>query len=170
MAEVDVSALLNLVSATAVVVGVLVALAQIRQGERKRHDQAAIAAVQGVQSAEAFEAARRILLLREGMTTKEIETEGPDVARAANILHMAFEPLGYMVYLRVVPLADVDRLAGGAVRGTWKRLRPLVEEERARTGTPSRYEWFQWLAEQLEAHPTPGKAQGAYAAYRDWKP
>jgi hypothetical protein len=31
-------------------------------------------------------------------------------------------------------------------------------------------EWFQWLAEQLEAHPAPGKAEGAHLVFKDWRP
>jgi hypothetical protein len=61
---------------------------------------------------------------------------------------------------------------GGTVRLAWRKLQPYVEEERRRSGSQKTFEWFQWLALQLERY-SPGKTSlevGAYEAYRDWKP
>ncbi len=47
-----------------------------------------------------------------------------------------------------------------------------VEEERRRSGSQKTFEWFQWLATQLERH-SPGKTNlemGAHQAYQDWDP
>jgi hypothetical protein len=46
-----------------------------------------------------------------------------------------------------------------------------VEFERERSGSQKTFEWFQWLAEQLEQYKG-GKTSlqiGAHQAYRDWK-
>src|SRR5439155_27194467 len=53
-----------------------------------------------------------------------------------------------------------------------RKLEPYVEEERRRSGSQKTFEWFQWLAIQLERH-SPGKTNlqvGAQEAYRDWRP
>lgn len=82
------------------------------------------------------------------------------------------EGLGYSVYARVVPLRVVADLMGGTVRLAWRKLQPYVDEERQRSGSQKTFEWFPWLAGQLQRH-SPGKTSlpvGAYEAYRDWKP
>jgi hypothetical protein len=73
-------------------------------------------------------------------------------------------------FARIVPLQVVGDLMGGTVRLAWRKLRPYIEEERRRSGSRKTFEWFQWLAIQLERH-SPGKTNlqvGAYEAYLDW--
>ena len=72
----------------------------------------------------------------------------------------------------MVPLNVVDELLGGTVRVAWRKLRGYVEYERERAGSQKNWEWFQWLAEQIDRH---SKARtsltlGAHDAYRDWRP
>jgi hypothetical protein len=54
---------------------------------------------------------------------------------------------------------------GGWVRGSWRRLRRWVEDERKVNRSPNVGEWWQWLAELLERDPDPGKAAGAHVSY-----
>ena len=78
----------------------------------------------------------------------------------------ACEMWGSIVFEGVVDQHLLDRMVGGWVRGTWTRLRPWVEAERAEKQNPNVGEWWQWLYEQLQASPDPGKVQGAHVAYR----
>ena len=75
---------------------------------------------------------------------------------------------GYLVYQRIIPLRTVDEVVGGTARLAWQRLRKWVERVREESG-PSSFEWFQWLYEQLEAHPV-SKGAGAHVVHRDWRP
>ncbi len=82
------------------------------------------------------------------------------------------EGLGYSVFARIVPLRVVADLVGGTIRLAWRKLSPYVEEERRRSGSQKSFEWFQWLARQLERH-SPGATnlqRGAQDAYDDWDP
>jgi hypothetical protein len=66
----------------------------------------------------------------------------------------------------------VGDLLGGTVRLAWRKLRPYIEEERRRTGSRKTFEWFEWLAKQVERH-LPGKTNlqlGAAEAYDSWQP
>ena len=84
---------------------------------------------------------------------------------------LVIEGLGYSVFERVVPLRIVDNLVGGNIRIIWRKLRRYVEFERERSGSQKTFEWFQWLAEQLDRYQQ-GKTSlqiGAHEAYRDWK-
>ena len=73
---------------------------------------------------------------------------------------------GCMAYESVVDHRMLDRMVGGWVRGTWRKLGRWAEAERAETCNPNFSEWWQWLYERIEADPDPGKARGAHIAYR----
>ena len=70
------------------------------------------------------------------------------------------------------PSTVADDLIGGMARIAWRKFRPFVHDERERTGTQKSWEWFQWLAEQLDLHGASrtNLQTGAFIAYRDWKP
>jgi hypothetical protein len=94
------------------------------------------------------------------------------VFAAVQAVGCILEGLGYSVYARIVPLRVVGDLLGGTVRLAWRKVQPYVEEERRRSGSQKTFEWFQWLATQLERY-SPGKTNlemGAHQAYQDWKP
>jgi hypothetical protein len=107
----------------------------------------------------------------DGTTPSQIEAD-PRLFQAVQSIACILESLGYAVFARMVPLGVVDELLGGTVRIAWRKLRGYVEYERERAGSQKTWEWFQWLAEQLDRH---SKARtnltlGAHEAYRDWRP
>lgn len=107
----------------------------------------------------------------DGASASAIEGDARSLA-AVQAIGVILEGLGYSVYARIVPLQVVGDLMGGTVRLAWRKVRPYVEEERRRSGSQKTFEWFQWLATQLEQY-SPGKTNleiGAHQAYRDWKP
>jgi len=107
----------------------------------------------------------------DGSTASEIEGDAR-VFAAVQAVGCILEGLGYSVYARIVPLSVVGDLLGGTVRLAWRKLRPYIEEERQRGGSQKTFEWFQWLATQLERY-SPGKTSlgmGAHQVYQDWKP
>jgi hypothetical protein len=72
----------------------------------------------------------------------------------------------------MVPLNVVDEVLGGTVRVAWRKLHGYAEYERERSGSQKNWEWFQWLAEQIDRHSKAGTSLtlGAHEAYRDWRP
>ena len=107
----------------------------------------------------------------EGATAAKIEAD-PRVLEAAQSIGIILEGLGYAVFTRMIPLNVVDELMGGTVRVAWRKLRCYVEYERERAGSQKTWEWFQWLAEQLDRHSRARTSLtvGAHDAYRDWRP
>ena len=107
----------------------------------------------------------------EGVTVVQVEAD-PRVLEAALKIATIMEGIGYSVFARIVPLTVADDLVGGMARVAWRRFQPFVEEERIRTGTQKSWEWFQWLAEQLDRHGAsrPNLRTGAFVAHRDWNP
>lgn len=162
---VDLSTLLNLVTATAVVAGVVFGLIELRHGNRNRKDHAAADIVRTVQTQEVRRAVRRVFDLPENADPAIVRGD-PEVLEAALAVDSACEMWGSLVFEGVVDPHMLDRMVGGWVRGTWRRLRLWVEAERVASGNRSVGEWWQWLYELLEADPDLGKAQGAYVSYR----
>jgi hypothetical protein len=167
----DLSTLANVATALTVLTGVAFGLIEMRRARREREERAAFAAVQALMSPEWMSSSMIVASIPEGTTAQQIETD-PRTLEAALKIATIMEGVGYSVFARIVPLSVADDLIGGMARVAWRKFRPFVEEERERTGTQKSWEWFQWLAEQLERH-SPGKTslrRGAYQAYCDWKP
>lgn len=165
---IDVGTALNLVSAVAVVAGVIFGVIQLRHGIQTRRDAAAVDVVRTVQTQEVRLAVRRILELPVDVEPATIRSDRA-LLDAALSVDSACEMWGSMVYEGVVDHQMLDRMVGGWVRATWARLRSWIEAERAELDNPNVGEWWQWLVEILEQDPDPGKQLGAHVAYRHRK-
>ena len=161
---IDLGTISDLVTTLAVVFGVIFGLVQLRQATRSRRDHAAVDIVRTVQSQEVRQAVGRILALPDDADPDQIRSD-PQLLAAALTVDSACEMWGCMVFERVVDHRMLDRMVGGWVRGTWRRLRLWVESERVENRNPNVGEWWQWLYERIEADPDPGKLKGAHIAY-----
>ncbi len=167
----DLSTVANVATALTVITGVGFGLVEAQRSRRARQERAAYAAVQALLSPEWMKSMIVVHSIPDGSSALAIEANA-DVLRAAHSVGIILEGLGYSIYARIVPLRVAADLVGGTVRLAWRKLEPYVEEERRRSGSQKTFEWFQWLAIQLERH-SPGKTNlqvGAQEAYRDWRP
>ncbi len=167
----DLSTLANVATALTVIIGVIFALVEARRLRRDREERAALEAVHAMLTPAYIDSFLVVQTIRDDATAEEIESN-PETLGAVRSVGLVIEALGYSVFERIVPLRMVDNLVGGNIRVIWRKIRPYVEYERARTGSDKTFEWFQWLAEQLEKY-NRGKTSlklGAHKAYRDWKP
>jgi hypothetical protein len=161
----DLALLLNLVTTLAVVAGVFFGLVELRRGARDRRDLAAVDIVRTVQTQEVRRAVQRIYTLSDDFDPEIVRGDAALLDDALAV-DSACEMWGSMVFEGVVDLHLLDRMVGGWVRGTWRRLRTWIEAERVANRSPNMGEWWQWLYERLEANPAPGKAVGAHVAFR----
>src|SRR6266853_1820 len=167
----DLSTIANVATALTLIAGVGFGLVEAQRSRRARQERAAFAAVQAILTPEWMKSMVVVHSIPDGSSALAIEADAR-VLDAAHAVGVILEGLGYSVYARVVPLRVVGDLVGGTVRLAWRKLRPYVEEERRRSGSQKTFEWFQWLAIQLERY-SPGKPNlemGAHQAYQDWKP
>ena len=164
--EFDIATAVNVVTAVAVVAGIVFAVVQLRQTHSEQRHAAAVTIVATVQTQEVRQAVRVILGLPEAVDPDLVRGD-PELLDAALAVDSACEMWGSMVFEGVVDHQMLDRMVGGWIRGTWLRLEPWVRSERIELGSPNVGEWWQWLVEALEADPDPGKAVGAHIAYRD---
>jgi hypothetical protein len=169
--QMDLSTLANVATALTVLTAVAFGLLETRRARQERMERAAFAAVQAILTREWMNSMIVVHGIPDGLSAASIE-EDPQVLAAVQAVGVILEGLGYSVYARLVPLHVVADLMGGTVRLAWRKVQPYVEEERRRSGSQKTFEWFQWLATQLERH-SPGKTNlqiGAHEAYHDWKP
>ncbi len=161
-------AVVELLTAIAVVIGIVFGLIQLRQAMRSRRDHAAVDIVRTVQTQEVRQAVRRVFDLPPDADPELIRND-PELLAAALAVDSACEMWGCMVFEGVVDHQLLDRMVGGWVRGTWIRLRAWVEAERVDTQSVNVGEWWQWLYELLETDPDPGKKSGAHIAFKGKK-
>jgi hypothetical protein len=169
--QMDLSTLANVATALTVLTAVAFGLLETRRARQERMERAAFAAVQAILTREWMNSMIVVHGIPDGLSAASIE-EDPQVLAAVQAVGVILEGLGYSVYARLVPLHVVADLMGGTVRLAWRKVQLYVEEERRRSGSQKTFEWFQWLATQLERH-SPGKTNlqiGAHEAYHDWKP
>ena len=167
----DLSTLANIGTALTVIVGVAFGVLEARRIRRDREERAALEAVHALLTPAYMDSFLLVQTLRDGATASEIQSD-PKILQAARSVGIVIEGLGFAVFERIVPLHVIDNFASGSVRVSWRKLRPYIEYERQRIGSQKSFEWFQWLAEQLEKYDK-GKTslqKGAHEAYRDWKP
>lgn len=155
----------NVLSAIAVILGIPFALLQLHHANRSRRDRAAVDIVRTVQTQEVRRAIERVLRLPDNAPPEMIKGD-PAMLDAALAVDSACEMWGCMVFERVVEHRLLDRMVGGWVRASWRRLNRWVEAERAEKQNPNIAEWWQWLYELLERDGDPGKSRGAHLAYR----
>ncbi len=167
----DLSTLANIATALTVLTAVIFGLIEARRLRRDREERAALEAVHAMLTPAYMEFFLLIqITLPENASPAEVRSN-PDTLKAARSIGIVVEGLGYSVFERIVPLRVVDNLVGGNIRVIWRKLRRYVEFERERSGSQKTFEWFQWLAEQLEQYKG-GKTSlqiGAHQAYRNWK-
>ena len=167
----DLATIANVATALTLLVGVGFGLVEAQRSRRAREERATFAAVQAILTPEWMKSMLVVHNIPDGSSVSDIEAD-PRVLDAAQAVGVILEGLGYSVYARLVPLHVVGDLMGGTVRLAWRKLRPYIEEERRRTGSQKTFEWFEWLAAQLERY-SPGRTSlqvGAQEAYHDWKP
>lgn len=167
----DLSTIANLATALTVLTGVAFGVVEMRRARRDREERAAFAAVQALMTPEWMSSSMIVASIPEGTTAADFEKD-PRLLEASLKIATIMEGIGYSVFARLVPLRVADDLVGGMARVAWRKFRPFVEDERRRTGTQKSWEWFQWLAEELERHggSKTNLQRGAYVVYRDWRP
>ncbi len=169
----DLESLANLAEifgALLVIGGMVLGVIEIRNYRTQRQETAAMEIMRAFQSPE-FTRAIQLVMEYEGDSRDCCDPEvSPELLKAVMLISTTLESIGLMVYRRSVPFSLVQQLMGGTIQACWSVLSSYVDRVRKNAGRDSLYEWFQWLAERLEAHPEYRDDEGAYVKYRDWKP
>ena len=158
----------QLVGQVALVVGAAIAVYQIIQVRQSQRQAAALQVISGLNTQEFRSAFNHVNDLPIGASAEQVRDGGHDLETAAGTVMMTFETLGVLVHNRVVPIDLVDQVIGGFLRESWRRLEGYVLWKRKAIGYARWGEWYQWLFEHLAQNPR--RAEGAYEAFKEWKP
>jgi len=146
----------------------IVSLRQLRQFEVQRRDAASLELMRSLQDQTFSHAFRVIMSLPEGASAAELRARGAEFEEAAQLLALRIENLGVLAYRGTVAFEIISELAGGGIVGIWSRLKDTARETRERMRYPMYLEWFQWLAEQLEARERLNE-RPAHERLKDWR-
>ncbi|MFT5501364.1 MAG: hypothetical protein ACI88G_001501 [Woeseiaceae bacterium] len=168
----DLSSLADMAEILGVIIvvgGLVFALMQMRQTRQQRRELAAIELFRFFGNARFSAAYKKIMHLPDGISAEEIRNSATNLDDAAMLISATMENIGVMTFQRIVPFAVVNNLVGSSVVILWSRLEPWATALREELGSPSAFEWFQWLAERL-AEQQDGDLQPAYLAHASWVP
>lgn len=168
MTHLDLASVLNLVS-TAAIVGALVFTAlQVRAANNARRDQGAVVIIQTTQDSKWIEALNLVSTLPENATVEYIQEKGEAMERALFELSIRLEPVGYMVFCRIITLQAVDDLIGGVTMVIWSRAKEWTGEYRKVSNNPKFNEWVEWLADRITERRKRLQPEAAPRQYSNW--
>ncbi len=104
----------------------------------------------------------------ENMSLKDIEEHYGDAMGCLYSYMGTWESLGILVYKRHIDLDLVSDFFSHPILQSWKKLEPYIKEMRVKQGRETSWEWFQWLAEQLEKYETTHAVIPAHIEFKDW--
>ena len=153
------SIVLDIISAVALVAGVLFGGYQLLELRRQRRREAILNLVRSFQSADFTAALGRVNTLPDDARVKDIRRFlGPTGRDQVFLVGLTWESLGVLAFRKEIDLATIDDFFSGAILISWRKLRVFVDEDRRTLERDTVWEWFQWLAERMaerESRATP---------------
>lgn len=164
----DLANLVEIFGALAIVFGIAFGVIQLRQHQKQVRNTSIVELARSFEDREFTEAYRLIADLEDGLTAEQFNALGDEYVAAALRVGFKFETIGVLIHKQVVPINAMTDLVGGAAILIWRKLKTWVEATRNSQDHKLLFEWFQWLAEQLEARGVDTR-DPAYQAYINWR-
>ena len=140
----DLPTIASFAEASAVIVAVVFGMVQLRQLNAQRRREAAFALMQSIQSPQMLRGILIIDRLQDAPAKAEFDA------------------------LPENDQVDVTALYSGTLQQSWRKLQRYAEELREATARPTRWEWFQWLAERMQERESDATPIPAYVQHRKW--
>jgi hypothetical protein len=169
MAAMSLQDWLSLISTIAIVMALVFAGVQVREANRARRDQAAVALLQSAQGDSWTHSMDTISRIPAGLDAEDVDAQGALATAALVDFAVRLESIGYMVYSRLVSLDMVDDLLGGVILMFWSRAQAWTLRERARTGNGKLFEWCEWLADRVAERRATRGHEPAHLKHRGWR-
>jgi hypothetical protein len=163
------TAIVDLITAAALVFGVVFGAVQLRHLRDQRRVQSDLELLHSYQTPEFVRGFILSWRLPEGLPMQEIESRLGEDMRHLYFLMATWESLGVLVHRRDIPLELVEDFFSGAIVVSWRSLRTLVEAERQLTSRDTAFEWFQWLAERILEREAASLPVPAYIEHAKWR-
>ena len=146
---------------------VVFGMVQLRQLNAQRRREAAFTLMQSIQSPQMLRGILIIDRLQEAPAKAEFDALPENDQVDVTALLATWESLGILVF-NEIPLQMVDDFYSGTLQQSWRKLQRYVEELREATARPTRWEWFQWLAERMQERESDAPPVPAHVQHRKW--
>ncbi len=166
MSLADLANVVEIFGALAIIFGIAFGLIQLNQHRKQMRSAAILELTKSFEDREFTEAYRLIADLDDGLTAEQLNALGDEYVSAALRVGFKFETIGVLIHKGVVPMDAMKDLVGGAAILIRAKLRVWAEESRKNQDHDLLFEWFQWLAERLEAQGEKSRTP-AYENYKN---
>jgi hypothetical protein len=156
------------VEASAVAIGVVFGLFQLRQLRLQREVLAGIELLHPLQAPQAAEALMTIHGLPNGLTGDQLHRELGDRFPSVMGVLALLESLGPLIARGHLPIEMYADSYRGVTIICWRKMRPFIEKRRSEDW-PNLFEWLQWLAERMEQRADPSGDIPAFERFKSWK-
>ena len=162
------AAIAEIFGAATIVGGGLFAVMQLREIRSRRRSQVAAELCRAFSEPELAKAVHLIRQLPDGASLEAVQDGDGSIEEAAQVVGMAFETMGLLVYKRVASFEIVQELAGGLLLMMWRKLEVWIKATRVQHHNPRFGEWVQWLAERVQERES--EIRPAFDVHADWRP
>jgi hypothetical protein len=162
------SLLFQIISTSAVILGIVFGILNLRNFQKMRKREAAILMLNSFQTTEFVRGLLLVFNLPDGVSKSEIDSLPKDDYLALYILLGTWERLGILVYRNEIPLDLVEDAFSGTILTSWQKLKAFILQFRADVHRETGFEWFQWLAERVQEH-EPVNSVPAYITHKNWR-
>jgi hypothetical protein len=166
----DLNLIFQFISMTAVVLGIVFGLVNLRNFQISRKRESALLMLNSFQTTEFVKGIKIVFDLPPGAGKEHLDRLPPDEFLAVYSLIGAWERLGILVFRREIDITLVDDAYSGPIIQSWEKLEKYVLDFRQWMQRDTAMEWFQWLAERMRERESGAPPTPAYLAHRHWKP
>ena len=160
------AALAEIFGVLALVLGGIFAAFQLSEYRRRRKNQVAVDLCARFCEPDFGRAISLIRRLPDGISFEDLQAMGTEYQESAQIVGMAFETMGLLVFKKIASFQMIQQLTGGLLLMIWRKEQTWIKGTRVEQGNPRFGEWMQWLAERLEKREE--DMVPAYEAHTSW--
>ena len=162
----DVATLANIAIALSVFVAVFFGVVQARGSAKERRERLTLQVVRGLQTREFAAHMHSIRLVPPPPTTEEWDALPMETRVTLLAFSQEMEMLGLLVFDATIDIDLVERTLGSFVVDAWARYKPGFESLRVSLSDPYLGEYFQWLAQRVDARMAEHPRRPAYESSR----
>ena len=165
----ELSLILDIITAVAVILGIVFGLLQLRHYHLSRQREADLFLLNSFQTEEFFQGIWHVNQFPNGLTKTQIEDRLEEETKSIYLVMSTWERIGLLVFKHEISLDLVDEAYGDQIVISWQKLKKYVSELRMELNRETTFEWFQWLAEQTTKREETDTPVPAYLAFANWE-
>lgn len=165
----DLSLVVDIISSSVVILGVIVGLMTLKQYHLARKREAATLILNAYQNKEFFSGLTQVFNLEEGMSKASIDLVFKDKLELLYLVMSTWESIGILMYNREITIDMIDKSHSGPILQSWLKLEGYIKELRNEMDRHTMFEWFEWLVDRMKDREDLQGRIPAYIAFKDWK-